>query len=265
MTSIAVLFAASALAQPPALPDAVAVDAAPADAPADVAPPTPVAPDEDAAVAPGAAVDATVARDDQRTIAERGGLFGVGVSIAPKLGGGLGSLLLANLGAGLTTELEVGYALPLDLPRGRDLVLFTSIGYAAATSGATIDANDPRLPGGGDFTYGLVMHQLPVHWGALYRLPLDVVPWWRPYASLGARTLWSWTVIDGEAGGQAFGAYTESAFDLGGYGALGSEFYLGPGAVLVELQGTLTGADRYVLRDAVHAGLQLAVGYRLML
>lgn len=222
--------------------------------------------DESSAEAePTAAKASATVQQDDKTIAERGGMLGLGLSVAPKVGGGLGSIFLEGAGATLAGELELGYSLPFDLPRGRDLQLFTSVGYAGPSSTATVDANDPRLPGGGDFSYALTLHQLVVTPGVLYRIPVNVVDWWRPYASLGLRAAWSWTVIDGEAGGQAFGTYTERAFDLGGYGALGSDFYVGPGAVLVELQTTVSGANRFVLRDTANLGVQLAVGYRMFL
>lgn len=256
------LFAPPAPDEPPAEP------AAEAPAPADSAQPTPAAeappaPPPTAAAAPAPAATQVAAAPVHGTIAERGGLFGLGLVLAPKLGGGLGNVTLAGLGGTVAAQLEVGWSLPMKLPLGRDLQATTVIGYSGPSSSATVDG-DARLPEG-SFSYTLTVHQLDVVWGGLYRVPVEAVPWLRPYVLAGMRTVWSWTVIDGEAGSEPFGTYVESAFDVGAALTLGADFYLGPGAILVELQTTVGYADRYVLRDASVLGFEGAVGYRLFL
>lgn len=210
---------------------------------------------------PAAEAAAPIVTATSTNVAENGGLFGVGVVIAPKVGAGLGSIFLEGAGATLVAELELGYSLPFALPRGRDLQLFTAWSYVAPSSTSTV--TDPRVPGGTS-SYTLTLHTLGGTTGVLYRFPIDVVDWWRLYGALGLRTLWSWTVIDGEAQ-QAFGTYVESAFDIGYYGAVGSDFAVGPGAILVELQSSTAFVDRFVLRDTATTSLQLAVGYRFFL
>lgn len=234
----------------PPPPDGAAPEVSPAAPPPPVEPPAPVATQLAAPPAHG-------------TIAERGGLFGLGLAVAPKLGGGLGNVTLAGLGGTFAAQLELGWGLPMKLPLGRDLQATTVIGYSGPSSSATVDG-DPRLPDG-SFSYTLTVHQLDVVWGGLYRIPLDAVPWLRPYVLAGMRTVWSWTVIGGEAGGEPFGSYVESAFDLGAALTLGADFYFGPGALLLELQTTVGYADRFVLRDASVLGFEGAVGYRFFL
>ncbi len=236
--------------------------------PAEAEPAVPSPTEPASAVAPAAVpqppvVEQPASPPSHRTVAERGGLFGLGLVLAPKLGGGLGNVFFQGLGATFVGELEVGYALPLELPLGRDLQLFGAFSYTGPSSTQQIDG-DARLPDGG-FSYTLTLHQVNATWGALYRIPTDAVPWLRPYVAAGARTVWSWTVIDGEAGGEPFGTYVESGFDLGAYGAVGADLYFGPGAVLVELQGATTFADRFVLRQTNTLAVQLAVGYRFFL
>lgn len=257
------LFAPAAAEEPPAepAPDAAAApseDALPVPALEEPAAPPP-APVE----APTPVVAQVAPPPVHGTIAERGGLFGLGLVVAPKLGGGLGNVTLAGLGGTFAAQLELGWSVPIDLPLGRDLQATTVIGYSGPSSSATVDG-DARLPDG-SFSYSLTVHQLDVVWGGLYRVPVEAVPWLRPYLLAGLRTVWSWTVIDGEAGGEPFGTYVESAFDAGAALTLGADFYLGPGAVLLELQTTVGYADRYVLRDASVLGFEGAVGYRFFL
>lgn len=242
--------------------DAPAADAAPPEAAPVEAAPVEAAPVEAAPVA--VAAQTAPAPQGERTIAEKGGMFGLGLVVAPKIGGGLGSVFLEGLGASFVGELELGYDLPLALPVGRELEVFATVGYTGPSTTATVPANDARLPGG-SFEYTLTLHQLVVNAGLLYRVPIAVVDWWRLYAALGVRNVWSATVVNGAAGGEPFGAYTETAFDLGAYGAVGSDFYVGPGAILVELQTAATWPDRFVLRATSTTAVQLALGYRFFL
>lgn len=218
----------------------------------------------DGDVAPVVAQVVPPAREG-RTLAESGGVYGLGLVIAPKIGGGLGSVFFEGLGAAFVAELELGYDLPLALPVARELELFASVGYAGPSTTATVPADDARLPGDGSFNYTLTLHELAVTTGVLYRVPIAVVDWWRLYAAAGLRNVWSATVVSGAAGGEQFGTYTETAFDLGGYGAIGSDFYVGPGAILVELQAAATWPNRFVLRETSTTAVQLAVGYRFFL
>jgi hypothetical protein len=251
---------------PPAPEEPAAEPAPEPSSPADAAPSVPEASPETPPApveAPAPAATQLAAPPAHGTVAERGGLFGLGLVVAPKLGGGLGNVTLAGLGGTLAAQLELGWSLPIKLPLGRDLQATTVIGYSGPSSSATVDG-DPRLPDG-SFSYTLTVHQLDVVWGGLYRIPVEAVPWLRPYVLAGLRTVWSWTVIGGEAGGEPFGTYVESAFDLGAALTLGADFYFGPGALLLELQTTVGYADRFVLRDTSVLGFEGAVGYRFFL
>jgi hypothetical protein len=264
---------------PPAASDTPAKPAADSPAPAsepelDTPAPTPAPEPKPAAPtaepAPLAAdkppVVATTAKPTSpasETLAERGGAFGVGLVIAPKVGGALGSILLAGTGADLTASLELGYTLPLPQPIGRDIEVFGDVGYSGPSTQQTINANDPRIPTG-SFHYTLTEHQLAVTWGALYRIPLGV-DFIQPNAGLGLRTVWSDTVANADAGGKPFGTTSETAFDLGVDVRIGADFYVGPGSILAELGFSWVPADRFILQKTSTTALGLAVGYRFML
>jgi hypothetical protein len=64
--------------------------------------------------------------------------------------------------------------------------------------------------------------------------------------------------------GRAFGTNTESGYEHGFYAAVGVDLFLGPGALLAELQCAYAGHNSFVLRDTNVGSLQLLVGYRLM-
>ncbi len=238
--------------------DAPLFDAPNGDTPSD-APTAPSPPAEPVA----AVASAEPTGDDTTTIHDRGGLFGIGLVIAPKIGGGLGSLFFAGLGPTFTGSLELGYMPPLPAPLGRDFEVFVEAGYAAPSTEEVVDADDPRLADG-TFHYRLTLHQLGATWGLLYPIPVPL-SWLRPTVALGARTVWSRTIVEGDAGGEAFGATEEDAFDFGAAGSVGADFFVGPGAIAVELQAAWVPAHRYVLRDTSATVVQVVVGYRFML
>ncbi|MCA9548157.1 MAG: hypothetical protein KC613_27325, partial [Myxococcales bacterium] len=70
---------------------------------------------------------------------------------------------------------------------------------------------------------------------------------------------------DGEAGGQPFGTQVETGTQWGAYGALGIDWFVGPGAALFEVQGAWAAMDGFVMRDTHLSTVNLALGYRLML
>ncbi|MCA9541412.1 MAG: outer membrane beta-barrel protein [Myxococcales bacterium] len=185
----------------------------------------------------------------------------IGLIIGAKAGGGLG---LGALGATPVFELELGYALPLPKPVGRDLQLFVAGQYAMPGTEGDATEPDARLPEPGVMHYKIAQQQAIITAGLLYRIPVptDAV---RPYVAAGGRTWLIESTIDGDAGGQDFGTQTETDQEWGFYGALGIDWFLGPGAALFEVQGVYGALDGYVLRDTHLGSLNAAIGYRLML
>jgi hypothetical protein len=196
-------------------------------------------------------------------VAQRGGLWGIGLVVTPKLGGALGSVLLPGAGPALGGSLELGYLLPLPQPLGRDLEVFVDTGYSGPSTRQSVAANDPRLPSGG-FDYTLTLHQLAATWGLLYRIPLPLT-WLRPTVALGARTVWSNTLVNANSAGQPYGVTSETAFDVGVDGRVGADFFVGPGAIAVELSSSWVPADRFIVRKSSTTEFGIAVGYRFFL
>lgn len=184
-----------------------------------------------------------------------------GLVLGAKLGGGLG---LGALGASFVTELEVGYLLPLPEPVNHSLELFLTMQYMQPGTDGKASDPDPRLPGDGIMKYEVTQQILPVTFGVLYRLPLptDLL---MPYAAAGARLYMMRTTVKGSVDGESFGENEETSSKFGAYFSLGADFFLGPGALLAELQICHTPVDAFVLRDTNASALNLAVGYRLML
>jgi hypothetical protein len=199
----------------------------------------------------------------EETLHQKGGAFGLGLVIAPKLAAGINQVSGNGLGAGAVFELELGYMPPLFSPIGRDIQIFLVGQYTAPTATQSL-SGDGRLPGNGDWQYELTLHQWVGTFGLLYRIPVPPA-WMRPYVAAGMRGYWTTTVADGSAGENEFGTYEESAFDLGGYGAAGVDFFLGPGALLLELQFGMSALDSYILRETSTAALNIGLGYRFML
>ncbi|WP_168210531.1 porin family protein [Persicimonas caeni] len=220
---------------------------------------------EDEAVEPMADEDATVGAEmevgaDDELIYQQGGLSGLGLVIGAKVGGGFPQLT-SEFDTTFTGELELGYTLPV---LDRSIEVFLSGQYAAPSSEETEAGPDERLPGDGTWSYEATMHQVVLTLGGLYRLDVgsDLVV---PYGALGGRMyLWQ-TDVDGEADGQPFGEYEEQDTDFGGYAALGADFFLGPGSLLVEVQFGYASVDNFILRDTDTGSLNAVIGYRMFL
>lgn len=210
-----------------------------------------------------AATTAPASSTDTATVHDRGGLFGVGLVLAPRLGGALGAVSFAGAGLTLTPSLEVGYLLPLPDPLNRDLQLFARGSYAAPSADQVVDAGDERVADG-TFHYSLTLHQWTLTTGALYRLPVPL-SWLRPTVALGLQTVFSRTVVNGDAGDADFATATEDAVDLGVVGSVGADLFVGPGAISVDVDVGYVPADRFVLRATSATAVGLVVGYRFFL
>lgn len=267
--SRALLAAALTLGASPALAQETAPTDAPAETPAVEAPA--VTPTDDGA-APMADADMMgetapmaeetvepAAPESEKPIYARDDV--IGLVIGAKAGGGFG---LGPLGATPVFELELGYTLPFAAPDGRDLQLFVAGQYSMPTTEGDASEPDDRLPGDGVMSYTIEQQQAIITFGLLYRIPLST-PEIRPYIAAGGRAWLIESTIDASAGGQDYGTNTELDTEWGGYGALGVDWFMGPGALLFEVQGVYGSLDGFVLRDTHLGGINTAVGYRLML
>lgn len=191
-----------------------------------------------------------------------GGIFGAGVVVGLKVGGGFGQVT-SPFGASFVGELELGYTLPLPEPVGRDFQLFLSGQYSGPSSSES-SLTDPRLPGDGTWSYDVTLHQAILTFGVLYRIPVPL-DWLRPYAAAGGRLSMSLAQVTGNSADMPFGDSEETATDFGGYGALGADFFVGPGAVLVELQFGYVPVDGTILENTNSGALNVGLGYRFFL
>jgi hypothetical protein len=187
---------------------------------------------------------------------QRGGLAGTGLVVGAKVGAGL-SQPFGDLGTSFITELELGYVLPV-LDHSFQLLL--SGAYTQPHAEGTVD--DARLAG--KASYSVTQQQAMVTLGVLYRVPLanDLV---RPYAAVGPRLFAMRSKVKGSVGEQAFGENEETTTQFGVWGALGTEFHFGPGALLLEVSLAWAKIDGYVLRDTSAGALGGSIGYRLFL
>jgi hypothetical protein len=188
---------------------------------------------------------------------------GTGIVLGAKLGGGIGAAF-NEFGGSFGAEIELGYRLPLPEPIGRSFELFSSFAYGAPSTDGTAGRRDLRLPGSGRLAYTLEQQIAALAFGVLYRVELPAHIF-SPYGAAGARFNMMRTKVQGDVAGQAFGENQETSSAWGAYFAGGIEFYLGPGAALVELQLGYAGVNRYVLRDTNVGVLNLMIGYRLLL
>jgi hypothetical protein len=188
---------------------------------------------------------------------------GTGIVLGAKLGGGIGAAF-NEFGGSLGAEVELGYRLPLPRPIGRAFELFSSFAYGAPQTDGSVGQRDPRLPGNGRLAYSLEQQIAALAFGVLYRFELPA-HLFAPYAAAGARFHMMRTRVQGDVASQAFGQNQETSSAWGAYFAGGIDFYLGPGAALVELQLGYAGVDNYVLRNTNVGVLNLMIGYRLLL
>lgn len=187
-------------------------------------------------------------------IYQRGGMFGTGLVVGAKVGGAFGAPF-NEFSTALVAELELGWVV-LPFP---DLQIFVATQYTnPSTKGEGLDE---RLPDFGLYSYEVKTEQLVLTPGLLYRIPAGP-DWFRGYVAAGMRVHLTKVTETGEASGEPFGTHEETSTDLGGYGALGGDFFVGPGSIVAEVQFGYGSVDHYILRDTNNGTLNLALGYR---
>jgi Carboxypeptidase regulatory-like domain len=186
-----------------------------------------------------------------------------GIVLGAKLGGNTGTPL-NDFGLSYTAELELGYLLPLPAPIYHALEVFAGAGYSAPSLSDQSTQRDARLPGDGIAHFSIQQRVLTWNVGALLRVPFET-RWVAPYVAAGYRGFFLDSQVDGSAAGRSFGENHEYGYEHGCFGALGIDVFLGPGAILAELQLAYAPRDTLVLRDTNLGGLQLFVGYRFII
>jgi hypothetical protein len=173
------------------------------------------------------------------------------------LKGGVHLPQVANpLGTSFDVRLKAGYGLPF---WQRRVQLFVDVGYTEPSTTST--GSDARLPGG-TFTSVTTVRDLATTLGAqVFLLPPSgaVVP----YLAAGVRVHFLRADTDGEAGGVAFGPYSETDTRAGGAFAVGAAVRLGPGRVLGELAFNVLPVAQRITGPSNASSLSLLLGYGL--
>ncbi len=179
----------------------------------------------------------------------------LGIAAAVKAGATFHTLF-NELSPMLLLEVEAGVLL-----MERHLELDVALAWARPKS--TASENDPRLVDG---SYDWEIKQDFLSLGLMIRYRIfDGASRFNGYGELGPRLLMLHTRADGESsGGADFGTNEQFETRFGGYGALGGEFNIGPGAILLEVGMTFGDLNGYITGDTSSAALDTYLGYRFM-
>lgn len=237
---------------PPAAAEPAAVTPAPTPTTPPAAEPTPATPEPADPGAASAAPTTTTAAPEAAPTDE-----GPFPSIEISLKGGVHLPQIANpLETSFDALLKVGYGLPF---WQRRVQLFVDLSYTQPSTTST--GSDARLPGG-TFSSVTTVRDLATSFGAqVFILPPSrlVVP----YLSAGVRVHFLKVETNGEAGGAAFGPYTETDTRAGGVFAAGAGLRLGPGRVLAELVFNVLPVDQRLTGASNASSLSVLLGYGL--
>ena len=184
-----------------------------------------------------------------------------GLVVGVKAGLGSGKPI-SNFGLQYGFELELGYLLPLPEPLLHALELFVSLGFVGSSLDGQSAQRDVRLPGDGRVRFTLREQSLPWGGGVRWRVPLRSQRF-APYLAAGYRAFSSADVVQARVAGRSLPDHTEHSLTHGFFASAGLEFFVGPGALLAELQLARAARNELVVRDAV-GGIQGFLGYRLM-
>ena len=183
--------------------------------------------------------------------------MGAGLVAGIKLGAAF-SQPFSALGSSFTTEVELGFTLPV-LERAFE-IYFAGAYLEPEVSGPGLD--DPRVPSGAH--YRLVQEETALTLALRYRLPVPSRV--RPYAACGPRYYFLRTLLQGdERAAAAFGASSDDAAALGVFGALGAELHVGLGAIVAEAHVAWAKLNTVLLPNSNVGVLGVTLGYRLFL
>ena len=200
-------------------------------------------------------MDTTPAEDDDSVSNDAGGeVSRVGIDAAIKAGATFHTIF-NELSPMLLLELEAGVFL---LERHLEI----DVALAWAQPKATLSEDDPRLVDGG-YEWEIKQDFLSLGLMVRYRI-FDASSLFNLYGAAGPRMLMLRTIATGKSGGEQFGENKQFETRFGGYGAIGGEFNLGPGAILLEVGMTFGDLDGYITGDTSSAALDTYLGYRFM-
>ena len=186
----------------------------------------------------------------------------LGLAVGLKVGGSLGAPF-NDWDASYVLEAELQWLLPLGSPLGHRLGVFVSGQYTAPGSSGTDTTDDPRLPSGSELDYELDQQVLALGAGLVFRVPLGERV--MPYLGAGARLYMTKAELAASVGDESIPTQRETQQRLGVLGLIGTDIFVGPGALLAELQIGYAALDGVLLRDTNLGSLSLALGYRLIL
>jgi hypothetical protein len=171
----------------------------------------------------------------------------------------------SDLGVAPAVELEFGYRLPF---LGRRLGVFLAGGYQYTYGSGS--GTDPRLVGEdgtpypSGYSWNLDEHAMIVTFGILGRI-FPAADAFSPYLWVGPRVFFLESVMNGEAGGEAFGENTETSTEFGVGAGVGVEYVLGPGPLFAEVELGWSPLGHDITGDSSTGQIGLALGYRVWL
>ncbi len=200
---------------------------------------------------PGASASAEVAAD----VGVEAGADEAGPLV---LGAEIGALFpqpFTELGTHVALGLEVGFRLPF---AGRRLEVMLDAGYAPPTNSVSMTRPDG--------TYEGELDQLELHFslGPRFRF-MDARSPWNVSLAAGARLFLLRTYSNGSKGGQPFAEYTEESTQVGFFVALGGEYRVGPGALLLDIDLGWSSLPHRITGDASTGNIATTIGYRFFL
>jgi len=178
----------------------------------------------------------------------------LGLLAGAKVGG---IVPFGGLSPNITGGIEVGYVLPF---LGRSFAVAIDLDYAAPKASGTV--NDPRVTGG-KYTWHLTQQELNLMPLVMYRLTL--LRKVTPYIGIGPRIYFRQSTVRSDEGKPTFQETTEQSTKVGFGVPIGVEYHLGPGALLAELLLQYGSLDHTATGTSNTGGLNLALGYRVLL
>jgi hypothetical protein len=165
--------------------------------------------------------------------------------------GGIFPQLFTSLGTHASVGIEVGYRLPF---ADRKLELMLASAYS---------------PPGRTFTDGVyeadvTLKELTVSLGARFRF-LDVDGPFNVNAAVGPRMYLLESTSNGSANGEPFAEFVEQSTQFGFFVAVGGEYRLGPGALLLDLDIGYASLPHKITGDESTGNLTATLGYRFFL
>jgi len=208
-----------------------------------------------------AAVVATPAQAEPKKTSQKAAARKAKLGLAVGVKGSLGiPQPFSTLKTGGGAELELGYLLPF---LGRRLGLSAALSYGHHT--ASGEGEDGRLIPDGTYQWDLTYQELMLSFGVTGRIFPPYAKLANGYLTVGPRLHFLKVQEEASSGGQSFGTNTEQDLRVGVFVLLGGEFYLGPGAIFLEIEYSWVQVKELITGDADGSALRFSLGYRIVL